>query len=85
MPSLILGTWQVNPSVPNIEIFKFFTILFQLCLYCNKTQIDMQSIDLLKFQNMDMSLVQKEGKRLEQMGIEGKIDEIWIKNNFYKK
>ena len=32
-----------------------------------------------------MSLVQKEGKRLEQMGIEGKIDEIWIKNNFYKK
>ena len=34
----------------------------------------MQSIDLLKFQNMNMSLVQKEGKRLERLGLEGKIN-----------
>ena len=34
----------------------------------------MQSIDLLKFQNMNMSLVQKEGERLERLGLEGKIN-----------
>ena len=34
----------------------------------------MQSIDLLKFQNMNMALVQKEGERLERLGLEGKIN-----------
>ena len=34
----------------------------------------MQSIDLLKFQNMNMTLVQKEGERLERLGLEGKIN-----------
>ena len=34
----------------------------------------MKSIDLLKFQNMDITLVEKEGKNLEKLGIEGKIN-----------
>lgn len=34
----------------------------------------MQSIDLLKFQNMNMTSVQKEGERLESLGLEGKIN-----------
>ena len=35
---------------------------------------NMKSIDLLKFQNMDITLVEKEGKNLEKLGIEGKIN-----------